>query len=208
MCDNLNVELKHTNIEPPICWEHIFGNTAPVEIEIGFGKCGFLLEIAPQYPTINFVGLESARKYYRKGITKIQRSGLKNIKLMWGEAVHIFKRYIPDDSVANVYINFPDPWPKRRHAKRRLLKAELVSLLARKLNSNGCIEIATDVESYKNQIQEIFLANSMYDMLYYQTSNHQGRVRTYCSDYELMFLKEGKTIHYVKYKKNDSRRDY
>ncbi len=147
MCDHLNVELKYAHIKPPLCWEEIFGNIAPVEVEIGFGKCGFLLKIAAQYPTINFVGVESARKYYRKGITKIQRVGLRNVKLIWGEAFHVFKRYIPDNSLANAYINFPDPWPKRRHAKRRLLRAEFVSLLARKLKPNGSIEITTDAES-------------------------------------------------------------
>lgn len=198
MGDN-HVELKYMNIDPPIYWEHIFGNPAPVEIEIGFGKCGFLLAIAAYQPTINFVGIESARKYYRKGITKVQRAELKNIRLLWGEAFHIFKQYVPDNSVATIYINFPDPWPKRRHTKRRLLKAEVVELLAQKLTPNGCIEIATDVEPYMNQIQEVFQTNNMYEMVSYQTSNHHGNVRPYCSDYELMFLKEGKTIYYVKY---------
>jgi tRNA (guanine-N7-)-methyltransferase len=199
MGDN-HIELKYTKIEPPICWEHTFGNTAPVEIEIGFGKCGFLLAIAAHQPTINFVGIESSRKYYRKGVTKVQRTDLKNIRLLWGEAVHFFKRYVPDHSVATIYINFPDPWPKRRHAKRRLLKVEVVELLARKLIPNGGIEIATDVEPYMCQIQEVFRTNNMYEMLSYQTSNPHGKMGLYCSDYELMFLKEGKTIHYVKYK--------
>jgi len=200
MGNHLNVGLKYTNIEPPICWKHVFGSTAPIEIEIGFGKCGFILEIAAQHPTVNFAGIELSHKYYRKGITKVQRAGLKNIKLLWGEAFHVFNRYVPDNSIAKIYTNFPDPWPKRRHTKRRLLKAEMVALLARKLMSDGSIEIATDVEPYMNQIQEIFRASNMYEMLYYQTSNHHGRMRPYCSDYELMFLKEGKTIHYVKYK--------
>ena len=201
MADHLNVELKYAEIEPPMCWQQIFGNPAPVDIEIGFGKCGFLLEIAAQHPTTNFVGIESSRKYYRKGITKVQRAGLNNVKLLWGEAFHIFKRYVPDHSVANIYINFPDPWPKKRHAKRRLLQAELVSLLASKLYPAGCLEIATDIESYLNQIQEIFLANAMYAMVYSHTSTHHGSVRTYCSDYEVMFPQEGKTIYYIKYKR-------
>lgn len=197
--DDNHVELKYTNIEPPICWEHIFGNPAPVEIEIGFGKCGFLLAIAAYQPTRNFIGIESARKYYRKGIRKVHRAELKNIRLLWGEAFHIFKHYVPDHSVAMIYINFPDPWPKRRHAKRRLLKGEAVELLARKLRPNGGIEIATDMEPYMHQIQEVFRTNTMYEMVSYQTRNHHGKMRPYCSDYEAMFLKEGKTIHYVKY---------
>jgi tRNA (guanine-N7-)-methyltransferase len=196
-----DVELKYSEIESPIRWDQLFGNSAPVDIEIGFGKCGFLLNIGAQQPTINFVGIELSRRYYRKGITKIQKAGLTNIKLIWGEAAHIFNRYVPDNSVTNIYINFPDPWPKKRHAKRRLLRIEVANLFAQKLKPAGCIEIATDSESYINQVQEIFRANSMYEMLSYQTGNHHGRVRAYSSDYELMFLKEGKIIHYVKYKR-------
>lgn len=201
MEEHLNIELKYADLEPPLCWKQIFGSSSPVEIEIGFGKCGFLLAIAAQNPLINFVGIESSRKYYRKGVAKIQRAGLKNIKLLLGEAFHLFKRYVSDDSIANIYINFPDPWPKKRHAKRRLVQAELVSLLAQKLNLAGCIEIATDAAPYIDQIQEIFRMNALYECLYSQTSNHPGRIRPYCSDYESMFLKEGKTIHHVKYRR-------
>lgn len=199
--DNLDVELKYTDLEPPICWEHIFQNTSPIAVEIGFGKCGFLIDIAKQHPSMNFVGIESSRKYYRKGIKKIQRVQLKNIKLIWGEAFHIFKRYVPDRSIANIYINCPDPWPKKRHAKRRLLQSEFVSLVARKLYPSGCIEMATDVESYLNATKNILQSNNTYEMIYSTTSKHQNNHRQHFSDYEMVFLKEGKTIYYTKYRK-------
>lgn len=202
MEDTLNVELKYTNLHPPLCWQEVFGNTAPVELEIGFGKCGFLLDIAAQHPVVNFIGIESARKYYRKGGRKVQRAGLQNVKLLWGEAYHILKRYVPDQSLRTVYINFPDPWPKRRHAKRRLLKTEFITLLVRKLQSVGGVEIATDVETYNEQIQEIFQDNDLYEQLYYHSTNALDRSkREYFSDYEVMFLKQEKTIHYLKYRK-------
>jgi len=199
MNDAWNVELKRAELTSPLRWEQLFGNLAPVAIEIGFGKCGFLLNMAAQHPDMNFVGIESSHKYYRKGITKIQKAGLRNIKIIWGDAFHIFKQYVPDQSLAHIYINFPDPWPKKRHAKRRLVRPEMVALFAPKLNPNGWIEIATDVESYLTQMLEIFQADSQYAMLSYQTSQHPENVRTYRSDYEDMFLIEGKIIHYVKY---------
>ncbi len=202
MNTHLDAELKHVDIEPPICWERIFQNTSPVEVEIGFGKCKFLIDIATHYPSINFVGIELSRKYYRKGIKKIQRVQLTNIKLIWGEAFHIFKRYVPDTSITNIYINFSDPWPKKRHAKRRLLRPELMTLVAQKLAPAGCIEIATDVESYMNETNVFLQADDIYEMIYYTTNKHQNtNQRLYFSEYEMMFLKEGKTIYYTKYRK-------
>jgi tRNA (guanine-N7-)-methyltransferase len=195
------IELTCAKLAPPICWQQVFGNSAPVSLEIGFGKGSFLLSIAPQRPTVNFLGIESSRKYYRKGSRKLQRSGLSNIKLVWGEAAHFLKRYTPDESIRTVYINFPDPWPKRRHAKRRLLKPEFVMILARKLEAGGRVEIATDVAEYSVQIQDVFRANERYEMLTCYMSNSHGSTRAYQSDYERMFLQEGKTIHYITYMK-------
>jgi tRNA (guanine-N7-)-methyltransferase len=188
-------------MNPPLCWETIFGNTLPVEIEIGFGKCGFLIEIATQHPAVNFLGIEVSRKYYRKGIKKIQRANTRNVKLLWGEAFHIFTRYIADNSIASLYINFPDPWPKKRHAKRRLLNAGFVATAARKLSPEGCIEIATDVKAYIYDVMKIFQTIDAYKMVYYTTSKEAKYHRQYRSEYEKEFLEEGKDLHYAKYKK-------
>lgn len=197
----MDVELKYAQIEPPLCWQGIFGNTAPVAIEIGFGKCGFLLHIAAYQPTVNFIGIESSHKYYRKGGLKVQRAALSNIRLMWGDAATIFKRYVPDHSVHSVYVNFPDPWPKKRHAKRRLFNPEFVALLADKLTPAGNIEIATDAAAYMQQVQEIFQTHqARYDLVYAGTSENHEHVRPYRSDYEQMYLKDGKTIYYAQYR--------
>ena len=199
--EHLDLELKYNELEPPLCWKGIFGSIAPVEVEIGFGKCGFLIDIATQNSSTNFLGIELSRKYYRKGIKKIQRTELDNVKLLWGEAFHIFKQYMPDSSIANIYVNFPDPWPKKRHAKRRLLNADFASLAVQKLVPSGCIEIATDVESYMEETLEAFQANETYDLLYYKTSKQPELQRQYVSDYEQGFLDEGKIMHYAKYQK-------
>lgn len=197
----VDIELKYATLVPPLCWEDIFGNTAAVDIEIGFGKCGFLLQMAAQQPNVNVVGIESSHKYYRKGISKVQRAELRNVRLLWGDAAHLIKRYVPDASLANIYINFPDPWPKRRHAKRRLIRTEVVTLLAHKLRPGGSIEIATDFAAYMTQIQEIFQNHlHLYELVYAKDSAQPGSIRPYQSDYEMMFLHMGKTIYYAKYR--------
>lgn len=196
-----DIEVKYRTLEPPICWEQLFENSRPVEVEVGFGKCGFLLNVAAQYPEVNFLGIESARKYYRKGIVKVRRVGLTNVKLSFGEARHVFQRYIPDESVQQVYVNFPDPWPKRRHAKRRLLSREFATVLAQKLVSSGHVDIATDAEPYSRQIREVFQTAPEYDPVYDEVHRYREPFRPYASDYELMFLNEGKPIYYFKYRR-------
>ncbi|MBD3305810.1 tRNA (guanosine(46)-N7)-methyltransferase TrmB [candidate division KSB3 bacterium] len=198
-----DIALKYTELEPPLHWETIFHNPFPLEIEIGFGKCRFLRELAQARPSVNFLGIESSRKYYRKGLKKMHQAGVNNVKLLWGEALHIFTRYIPDHSIAHIYINFPDPWPKRRHAKRRLLQPPFIALAAQKLRPAGKIDIATDVEPYMQKILQLFQANPSYARLSYTTSTHSDNHRPYSSDYEKMFLQEGKPIYYVRYRKTN-----
>lgn len=196
-----DIELEYFSLKSPFDWPCIFENDAAVELEIGFGKCGFLLERASQYPDLNFIGIEKSRKYYRKGVKKIQRADLQNIKLIWGEAYHIFKRYIAESSLQNIYVNFPDPWPKKRHAKRRLLNAEFLELAAWTLRPMGCVEVATDAEAYIQEVNVSIQHLVAYARLYYVTSNGHGPVRTICTEYERDFLEAGKTIHYAKYQK-------
>ncbi|GAK59801.1 tRNA (guanine-N(7)-)-methyltransferase [Candidatus Vecturithrix granuli] len=195
------IELNYRNMEPPFCWKDIFGNSAPVEIEVGFGKCGFLIHLAAQFPTINFLGIEKSRKYYQKGLKKVQHANLRNVKLLWGEAAHILQRYIKDASVAMLYVNFPDPWPKKKHAKRRLLNADFAAIAARKLVFDGCIEIATDIEAYAHEAMNVFDTCAEYEKLYYRTNGHAEPLRLSRTEYEEDFLRQGKTLHYAKYQK-------
>ncbi|MDY0091758.1 MAG: tRNA (guanosine(46)-N7)-methyltransferase TrmB [Candidatus Vecturithrix sp.] len=195
------IELNYRNIEPPFCWKDIFGNSAPVEIEIGFGKCGFLIHLAARFPAANFLGIEKSRKYYQKGFKKVQRANLHNVKLLWGEATHVLDRYIEDASVSMMYVNFPDPWPKKKHAKRRLLNTNFAVISARKLVADGGIEIATDIETYAQEAMDVFDACDRYEKLYYHTNGHEEHRRLSRTEYEEDFLRQGKTLHYAKYRK-------
>lgn len=200
--ESRDVEVKYRNLEPPMRWEEIFQNARPVNVEIGFGKCGFLLSLAAQHPHGNFLGIEAARKYYRKGCRKVRRAGLTNVKLVFGEALHLFQRYVPDASIQQVFVNFPDPWPKRRHAKRRLVQPAFLAVLRQKLVPEGLVEIATDDEAYSRQIGDVFEADSRYARIYYQTRHQQEPLRPHVTEYEQMFLDAGKTIHYYQYRRS------
>ena len=153
-------------ITPPIDWEAFFGNTYPVEIEIGFGKGRFLLEASKRHPKVNYIGVEYAQKYVgltRERFEKYMRhfgvdkaSGIfSNVRLAWTDANYFLTRYVQEASVQAYHIYFPDPWPKKRQRKRRIFRnQDFLSALARTLKLDGRLYVATDYEEYFSEIQE------------------------------------------------------
>ena len=120
------------DLPTPIDWQILFGNKHPVEVEIGFGKGRFLLEVSKQFPQINYIGVERAQKYvaltcerfekYIRHFSVDKNSGkFQNVRLVWTDANYFITRYVPEESVQAYHIYFPDPWPKARQQKRRNL---------------------------------------------------------------------------------------
>ncbi len=201
MLDDAAIELNYHNQEAVFDWQRVFGDAAPVEIEIGFGKCGFLIGMAADQPDRHFVGIETSRKYYRKGIRKIQRADLSNVKLLLGEALHLFGRYIPENSLAGLHINFPDPWPKKRHAKRRLLSPEFVEVAAQRLLPAANFALATDMEAYMIDALVALRGNTQLEEVFATNSRECEMPRRYSSEYERDFFSAGKTLYYATFRK-------
>ena len=126
----------------------VFGNTNPLNIEIGFGMGRATACIAQKNPGINYLGIEVHRPGIGRLLWEIEKLGLKNIRVIEGDAREILKRRIRDNSVSAFHIFFPDPWPKKKHHKRRLLTRPFTDLLAAKLLPGGCIYAATDWADY------------------------------------------------------------
>jgi tRNA (guanine-N7-)-methyltransferase len=135
---------------PPalIDWESLFGNTNPVEIEVGMGKGLFLLSSAPARPHTNFFGIEIVRKYQLYATTRFAVRKLPNVKTVCADAGWVLRRFVPAGSVAAVHVYFPDPWWKARHKKRRVFTAGFAADAARVLREGGRLFIATDVGEY------------------------------------------------------------
>ena len=151
----------------PIDWKAFFGNSHPVEIEIGSGKGRFLLEASKRHPVVNYIGIERAQKYvvltqerfekYMRHFGVDRMSGtFSNVRLAWTDANYFLTRYVPTGSVQAYHIYFPDPWPKKRQRKRRIFRnQDFLSALTRTLNPDGGrLYIATDYEEYFQEIQE------------------------------------------------------
>jgi tRNA (guanine-N7-)-methyltransferase len=136
-----------------IDFKEIFGNENPVNVEIGIGNGEFIAHYAALNKNENFIGFEVYKKVIRKAIKRCEKLDSKNVRLIHYDGA-FFVNLFPDNSINNFYINFPDPWPKKKHNKRRLLKTDFLQLLSNKLANNGHIFIATDHNDYGEEILE------------------------------------------------------
>jgi len=146
---NLSRFLKEPE-ELPIPWNAmvIFGRQAPLELEIGSGKGLFIRSAAERCPQHDFLGIEIGPKYARFSAAGIARRSMPNAVMVCGDASKILEETIPDDALEAVHVYFPDPWWKRAHRKRRILRTEVLQLIERRLRSGGSLHFWTDVEEY------------------------------------------------------------
>jgi len=133
----------------------IFGRSSPVHIEVGSGKGTFLLHHANTRPDVNILGIEWARKYYRRAVDRMGRWGITNVRVIRTDAARFIAEHVPEDSVECYHIYFPDPWPKRRHHKRRLIQHDNFDRMIKTLKAEGTIRIATDHQGYFQQISSV-----------------------------------------------------
>jgi len=156
--DTTGVLLADAAADQPADMAAIFGNTRPVEVEIGTGKGTFLLARAASRPELNFLGIEWARAYCHYAADRARRAGLTNLRMLRADAAAFFARAMPASSLLRVHIYFPDPWPKRRHHHRRLIQTAFAADVRRTLRIGGQVVIVTDHMGYFRHIQAVMLA--------------------------------------------------
>jgi tRNA (guanine-N7-)-methyltransferase len=132
-----------------------FDRVAPTILEIGFGMGETTEQIAIARPGDNFLGVEVFNAGVGALLKRIEGSGLHNIRIIQHDAVEVLRDMIAPESLAGVHIYFPDPWPKKRHHKRRLIQPPLIALLASRMASGSYIHCATDWEHYAMQMLEV-----------------------------------------------------
>lgn len=133
----------------------LFGREADTVLEIGFGNGDTLLQMAQAEPDSDFIGIEVYESGAGRLLANIDAEGLSNLRVIKHDAVEILRNNIPDQSLTRVMIFFPDPWPKKRHHKRRLIQPDFVSLLQSKLMLDGILHCATDWENYAEQMLDV-----------------------------------------------------
>ena len=143
----------------------VFGINAPIVVEIGFGNGKNLLQLAQQHSEFNFIGIEVYASGVAQLLTAIEQAGVNNLRIMRGDAVEILTNNLPPQSCQLVQLFFPDPWPKARHHKRRLVQATFASLVADKLIPGGVFHIATDWADYATHSQTVMADTQEFSQL-------------------------------------------
>lgn len=181
------------------CWRQVFGNENPVYIEIGMGKGKFLLTMAKEHPEWNFVGIERYSSVLLRAVERFDEEefcNLENIRFICMNARDLEQVFAPNE-VSGIYLNFSDPWPKARHAKRRLTSREFLSVYENILGAGGVVEFKTDNTELFNfsleQVQEAgwLLKEQTYD-LHKNEEMNRGNIMT---EYEEKFSAKGKAIN-------------
>ena len=140
--------------------DHAFGRRAPRTLEIGFGMGDALLELAQAHPERDFVGVEVYPPGIGRFLLRVEQAGLGNVRVVCADAVEVLGRHLPPGSLDELLVLFPDPWPKKRHHKRRLVNAAFLALAARVLAPGGRLRIATDWADYAQAIAALLAENT------------------------------------------------
>jgi tRNA (guanine-N7-)-methyltransferase len=146
-------------------FDALFGRNAPVVLEIGFGNGESLVEQAARHPERDFLGIEVHEPGIGHCLIKARAAGVTNLKLVNHDAVEVLEKQVPEGSLERVNLYFPDPWPKKRHHKRRIVRPEFLDLLASRLRPGGSLHIATDWANYAEHIDEMLAATDRFELV-------------------------------------------
>lgn len=182
--------LNAEHLTPPLDLPSLYGRTRPLEVDVGCGKGRFLLARCRAFPETNFLGIERREKRTLSVHRKLEREGVTNVRLLRLEAAYVVEELIPPLSVAAYYIFFPDPWPKRRHHRRRLFSPPFMQALHRTLLNAGGLNIATDYEEYFLAMRAQLRADPRFvETATFETSEEER------SEFELTFRQAGRPIY-------------
>ena len=177
----------------------VFGNEHPVVLEIGSGKGRFLVSSAMEQPDVNFIGIEKSLHYHRVILERVAKRNLRNVRLINYDAFVVLREMIPDASLSEIHIYFPDPWPRKREQKRRIIRAEALAEMRRTLAAGGEGIYVTDHREYFEiaapLIAEFFRAET-------RVPGPGDPPRT---NYEAKYRAEGREIYEVRFFKDEVR---
>jgi tRNA (guanine-N7-)-methyltransferase len=156
----------------PLDLDSIFARSAERVLEIGFGSGDSLVALAAENPGLDYLGIEVHRPGIGHSLLCIEAEALRNLRLICHDAVEVLSRQIHDRSFARINLYFPDPWPKKRHRKRRLLQPDFLELAAAKLQDRGAFHIATDWQNYAEHIDEVVAGSNLF--LLHERRVHDG----------------------------------
>jgi tRNA (guanine-N7-)-methyltransferase len=188
-------ELVPSNCFEPLEFRAIYGRDASVEVDLGCGDGSFLAALAACNPAKDFLGIERLAGRVRSACRKIEGHGLTNARVARFEISYVIEHLLPLSSVSVFYLLFPDPWPKRRHASRRLVTETFLASLHRALCANGIVRIATDDSEYFRQITRLVTQSKFFAV------DPNPEFAGPATKFERGFLERGLAIHRLELRK-------
>lgn len=180
-----------------------FDTPGPMELEIGCGKGGFLLERAREHPDHRFLGIEWANKYFKYAADRMARWGMLNVRIMRTDARNFVVCHLAESSLSALHVYHPDPWPKKRHHKRRLFQESFVAAAVRALQPGGWWAIQTDHGEYFEWIQELLMPCPQLTQVDFEHPAFVPTSKTPRTNFEVKYVRQGRTIYRVAYIKNE-----
>lgn len=192
------VESEYTVNEPAAnkgCWKSFFGNENPVRLEIGTGKGSFIMTLAQNHPEINYIGIEKYSSVLLRALEKQRLCQLPNVIFIRTEAENI-EDIFEAGEIDRIYLNFSDPWPKERHAKRRLTSRQFLARYDVILQKEGTVEFKTDNRAlFDFSVEEAREAGWQLDKLTYDLHNSEMNEGNVMTEYEIKFSEMGTPIN-------------
>lgn len=200
----INPVLDITVYRVPLEMREVLNNENDVALEIGFGDGDFLIQMARERPDLNYLGIEIKYGRFKKAVSLALSHGVSNVKLLHMDATVALDEVFNPETFVKVYINFPDPWPKDRHQKHRIINSSFLDRLSRIMKPEGSLEIASDHRDYMEHVLNVFSEHGKF-------KNSRG-IRGYSNaltdrpstKYEIEYRMEGREIFYLSYTKENN----
>jgi len=177
-------------------WFSPLDDPKPLDLEIGSGKGTFLVQHTPLTPDVNYIGIEYAAAIWRYAADRCRRHCLCNVKIVHTEAGSFVRHFVPPGCLRQVHVYFPDPWPKKRHHKRRLIQDAFLRQLHNCLEPGGLVRIATDHQGYFQWIQEhALLVEDLYEQQPFQALSSAQEGELVGTNFERKYRLEGKPFY-------------
>jgi tRNA (guanine-N7-)-methyltransferase len=191
------IGLDPDKLPKPLNWAEMFGNDHPVELEIGSGKGTFLTEQARARPEVNFFGIEWARWFWRAASDRLRRNNCLNARTVRAEAGFFLTEFVPEGSLSVLHIYFPDPWPKKRHHKRRLIQPKFMPLAQRVLMPGGRLQVVTDHQDYFETYIEPSVRGSALKVVDYNRPGSAAEGEFVGTNFERKYRREGRPFYAI-----------
>lgn len=186
----------------PTTWSEIYGRDASLLLEIGFGTGHFLIDMAQRRTDCNVLGMEISLPSIRRGTKKMHVARLTNLRILQADSKTALWLLFTPETIRDVVINFPDPWPKANHHHRRLIDDQFLILLGTRMQADGLLDIATDHAEYASVIENCLDRSPYFDnrLQVPYLSKDNARLQT---KYEKIAIAEGRKCHYFRFRRNE-----